>query len=286
MRRCGHTLCFTCAAGFPGGTCPVPGCGKYSQRKELVADRSTVVRWDAAQRLKRLLARDYSAEKENRVTNGKGARDVGYLSPSKEVPAPPKEVGGADKAAAASRPPSQKEDLFQDTDEELYAVAEESVKILEESRKETSMVLQELVDWVSQNTEEEADTVTVSVHKGKQKGGGRKKNNKFLKSKEKASPAPGQQQSGDLCKKPKKALKFASKRASNSNPTASTIEPVTDALQGPKNSRGNGETTRKKSAAPTSNSIAALNKRNMKGETLLHRECIKGNVCKVRAKLQ
>ena len=44
------------------------------------------------------------------------------------------------------------------------------------------------------------------------------------------------------------------------------------------------EAAKKKSASaptPTTTSAAALNKRNMKGETMLHRECIKGNVEKV-----
>ena len=270
-----------CAAGFSGGTCPIPGCGKYSQRKELIDDRNTVVRWDAAQRLKRLLAKDYSVEKENRMGNGKAARDVWHLSPSKEVPAPPKEVVSTDKAAAY-RSPSQKEDLFQDTDEEVYAVAEESVKILEESRKETSMVLQELqADWASQNTKEEED----SKNKEKRKGAGRKKGNRFFNSKETASPVPVQQQRGGLHKKPEKAPKLESKRVSKSNPTESTLEPMADAprdaFQGSRNSRGNGATTAKKPAAPTPKSVAALNKRNMKGETLLHRACIKGNEGKV-----
>ena len=46
MRRCGHTLCCACADAFPGGTCPIPGCGKYTQRSEVIADRNTVVRWE------------------------------------------------------------------------------------------------------------------------------------------------------------------------------------------------------------------------------------------------
>ena len=41
-----------------------------------------------------------------------------------------------------------------DTDEEVYAVAEESVKFLEESHKETSKVLKELQsDWASQGSD-------------------------------------------------------------------------------------------------------------------------------------
>ena len=49
------------------------------------------------------------------------------------------------------------------------------------------------------------------------------------------------------------------------------------------------EAPKRSSSAPkstpktTTTSAATLNKRNMKGETLLHRECIKGNVEKVRA---
>ena len=45
LRRCGHTLCGACADAFPGGTCPIPGCGKYTQRNEIIPDRNTVVRW-------------------------------------------------------------------------------------------------------------------------------------------------------------------------------------------------------------------------------------------------
>ena len=48
-----------------------------------------------------------------------------------------------------------------DTDEEVYAVAEESVNILEESHKETSKVLKELQsDWASQGS----DSIMVLVH--------------------------------------------------------------------------------------------------------------------------
>ena len=230
------------------------------------------------------------AEKEKKSTakvpSENDVRVVINLSPSKEDDAPSegvskgvsgskegtgsKAVSGTDKAPS-SAPPSQK-DLFQDdnTDEEVYAVAEESVKILEESRRETSEVLKELQsDWDSQNNaEEEAKTVPRNKGKAsKPKSGGilvqKKRDNKFFKSRnEKASPveqdATG---TGTRCtfKKPKKVPKVALKRV----PT-------------PK-----GEPKKSTSAPTQTSSVAALNKRNMKGETLLHRECIKGNVEKV-----
>jgi hypothetical protein len=55
LNRCGHSLCSVCVTSFPGGLCPVSSCGVHTPAGEVKADRVTEVRWDAVNRLNKII---------------------------------------------------------------------------------------------------------------------------------------------------------------------------------------------------------------------------------------
>ena len=192
-----------------------------------------IFRWDAAQRLKKLLANDYSLAEQEKTSLAKATDEPDETE--EDIFKKPKKV----PKVALKRVPTPKS---------------EAKKKLEVAKKS--------------NATERAEATKKSVVS---------KNSEAPKNSEVSTTRTEVTKNSDATKKSETSKRS---EADASKKSMDTKKPqATKKSEAPKRSSSAPKSTPK----TTTTSAATLNKRNMKGETLLHRECIKGNVEKVRA---
>ncbi len=254
LNRCGHTLCGRCSSAFSGGVCPVTDCGLPTPSKETEPDRAAVLRWDALNRIKDIV----------------GCKEEGGDMTVSSGP-----------ASSASVPPSQK-DLFDETastdgkdKESPFASAASSVEVLELDSKRTRRALAEIQKT---RTGSQKEIAVKPVGRASKRGKTTKENGTTETNNEEKSAPPVKKKTASA----KKTKNPGSKKLTSNPVKAKTSNPTPGTSSGKSPIFSKPAVPPPRPQKPASTASQNLNKRNAKGETLLHRECIKGAADRVR----